>query len=383
MAFAATADNPSAIYYNPAGLTQLRGDHLQGGVYGLNLRTTFDAPSGASSETVHNWHAVPHLFYAYGAETLPLSFGLGVYAPFGLTTEWPTDSGFRTIATKGRLTYLTLNPVVAWRVLPSLSLAAGLTLNYADADLQRGLIWPAQSFDNFAFKGDGWDAGYNLGLLWQPHKKISFGASFRSPTTVNLNGHTEFRNDVPMPLPDGSTIPAFPQQEFDAEAKFPFPSKTIVGVSYRPNSSWNLEFNADYTDWSRLGTVMVRQESAFPPFAGHELPLALNWESSWYYEFGATRYLRGGWSVSAGYIFNENSVPDADYTPLVSDLDRHFFSVGSGYHGKQFDFDAAYQFGYGPTRTVRGSAPSGIGQTADGDYEFVSHAVFLTANWRF
>jgi hypothetical protein len=65
------------------------------------------------------------------------------------------------------------------------------------------------------------------------------------------------------------------------------------------------------------------------------------------------------------------------------DLDRHFFSIGTGFAGKHFGFDAAYQFGYGPTRTVTASAPSATGQTADGQYDFLSHAVFLTASWHF
>ncbi len=55
----------------------------------------------------------------------------------------------------------------------------------------------------------------------------------------------------------------------------------------------------------------------------------LQWESSWYYEFGATRYLGRGWLVSAGYIFNQNSVPDSHYSPMVADSDRHFFSLGA------------------------------------------------------
>jgi long-chain fatty acid transport protein len=88
--------------------------------------------------------------------------------------------------------------------------------------------------------------------------------------------------------------------------------------------------------------------------------------------------------VSAGYIFNENSIPDATYTPLVTDLDRHFFSIGAGRKGKRFDFDIAYQLGYGPTRTVSGSAASpATGQTADGDYEFISHAVSVSVGWHF
>jgi hypothetical protein len=92
--------------------------------------------------------------------------------------------------------------------------------------------------------------------------------------------------------------------------------------------------------------------------------------------------------MSAGYVFNENSVPDAYYTPLAADLDRHFFSIGAGRKGRRFDFDVTYQFGYGPARTVTGSKPPSIsgvfaGQTADGTYGFISHAVLLTVGMHF
>jgi long-chain fatty acid transport protein len=106
------------------------------------------------------------------------------------------------------------------------------------------------------------------------------------------------------------------------------------------------------------------------------------------YEFGVTRYFDNGWHLSAGYVFNENSVPDAYYTPLAADLDRHFFSVGAGFKGKRFDFDVAYQLGYGPARTVTGNLPSSTparfsGQRADGTYGFNSHAVLLTVGMHF
>src|SRR5439155_10168116 len=73
----------------------------------------------------------------------------------------------------------------------------------------------------------------------------------------------------------------------------------------------------------------------------------------------------------------------ANYTPLVADLDRHFFSIGTGFKGERFNFDVAYQFGYGPPRTVTGSASSAARQTADGRYEFISHAIALTLGWHF
>jgi long-chain fatty acid transport protein len=187
---------------------------------------------------------------------------------------------------------------------------------------------------------------------------------------------------LPNPAFPGGGLPPFSHQS-DADAEFHFPFSLVMGVSFRPTPKWNFEFNAEYTDWNYLNTVNIHQATPLPGLLPSDIPLVLNWESSWYYEFGATRYFDNGWTISAGYIFNENSVPDANYTPLVYDLDRHFFSLGVGHKGQHFDFDLAYQFGYGPTRTVSGSAISAGGQSADGDYDFMSQALFVTIGWRF
>jgi long-chain fatty acid transport protein len=382
-AFVATADNPSAIYYNPAGITQLQRQNVRMGIYTIDLEPSYDSPAGGTFENQDKWHSIPQLFYTYTPEKCPLSFGLGMYAPFGLGIKWPQDTGFRTVGTEASLSYFTINPAIAWKVCDTFSIGGGLTVNYADIDLRQGMLWPAQGYDEFRFKGCGWDIGYNFGLLWKAHEKLSFGGVFRSATEINFEGNTDARNTVPMPSPPTP----FPVGAFStstgAEAKFKFPLEFVVGVSYRPTPKWNLEFDAEYTDWNSLNTVMVRQDAAFPPLLPQNIPLVFNWESSWYYEFGVTRYLDNGWHVSAGYIFNENSVPDAHYQPLVADLDRHFFSVGTGMKGKRLSFDVAYQFGYGPSRTVSGSAPSPAGQSADGDYSFISHAISASVGWHF
>jgi len=382
-AFVATADNASAIYYNPAGLTQLESQNLRGGIYGLYFDPRYTSPSsGRTFDNEKQFHAIPQLFYSWTLETLPLAVGVGVYSPYGLSSEWAQDTGFRTVATKGAITSYTINPTVAWRVLPSLSLGAGLRANYAEVDLQQGIVWPSQANDNFAFKGDGWAASYDVGLLWKPYEKVSLGTVFKSPTSFDFKGHTEYYNNVAFP-PGVGAVPAFPTQRVDAQGSMKFPLNVVCGLSYRPTPKWNFEFDADYTDWSSLGTLTINQASGFGGLIPQNVPLALNWQPSWYYEFGATRYLGDGWSVSAGYIYNENSVPDATYNPLVADLDRHFISVGAGHKGRHFSFDVAYQFGFGATRTVTGSAPSATGQTANGQYEFFSHAVFVTAGWHF
>ncbi len=381
-AFAATADNPSAIYYNPAGLTQLKGNTLRAGIYGLYLNPTYEPPAGGQSyENTKSWHAVPQVFYARRAEKVPLGYGIGLFAPFGLSSEWPQDTGFRTVATEGCLKYFTINPAAAYELLPNLSLGAGVTFNYAEVDLRQGLFWPAQPLDEFKFAGDGWDVGYNLGLLWKAHEKVFIGISFRSSTSVDMKGKTTVQNAAPFP-PDSPMIAPFRVVQA-ASAEFPCPLKAIFGISYRPTPQWNFEFNADYTDWSQLGTITVKQAGPIPEILPQDVPLVLNWRASWYYEFGGTRYFDNGWTVSAGYILNENSVPDAHYTPLVADLTRHFFSVGVGHRGERFDFDVAYQFGYGPDHHVSGSALSAMGQSADGTYDFISHALSVSVSWHF
>ena len=382
-AVVATADNASTVFYNPAGIAQLEGFNFRGGLYGLYYDPTFTPPPPRDTNTFHvkdRWAAVPQFFATYTPKDWPLSYGLGVYAPYGGNLGWPQDTGFRTVAISGSLNYVTINPVVALKLAPGFSIAGGMMVNYADLEMDQGLLRSQRPLTNFfRFEGNGWSVGYNLGLLWQPHEKVSLGATFRSTATVRLDGQTEFEQQPLRGL--------YPATNRVAYANFKFPLTAVVGISYRPTPKWNLEFDVDYTDWSSFGTVNLYQQNP-PSGLKTNAPVILNWQASVMYEFGVTRYFDNGWRLSAGYDFNENSVPDDHYSPLAADLDRHFFSVGAGFRGKRFDVDLAYQFGYGPARTVTGSTPSSTpgrfaGQTADGKYDFISHAVQLTVGMHF
>jgi long-chain fatty acid transport protein len=380
----ATADNPSAIYYNPAGITQLEGNNLRGGLYGIYLDSYFTPPSSAPNhghtyDNQDNYAVVPQVFYTYTPTNMliPVSFGLGVYAPYGGKSSWPQDTGFRSVALDGSLTYLTINPVVAVKLPFNFSIGGGVMVNYANMDWDQGLTkYQLPSTNFFHFTGNGWSVGYNLGLLWQPQEKVSIGASFRSSTTVTLDGQTSVER-----------LPTTPKTNQTSQTDFKFPFTVVCGISYRPTPKWNIEFDADYTDWSSFGSSTIRQATPPPNFPS-DAYLKLYWQPSWMYEFGVTRYFDSGWRASAGFVYNENSVPNTYYTPIVADMDRYFLSAGTGYQGKHFNFDIAYQFGYGPTHTVIGSQPASIppvstGQKANGKYDFNSQAVSVSVGWRF
>lgn len=381
-AFTATADNASAIYYNPAGITQIEGSSLRAGIYGIYLDPTFTSTTppnaGNTYRVTKHYAAVPQSFFTHHVEDSAWSFGFGLYAPYGASIGWPDDTGFRTVATYGRLTYLRLNPVIAYQLAPNLSIAAGALLDFGQIKLEQGLLRRVAPFENFfRFSGQGYSAGYNVGILWKPLEQVSLGATFRSQTSINFNGRTEFEQ---QPIIQSTRLPA--------NAEFDFPLTVVVGISYRPTTNWNFEFDADYTDWSSLGQLTIKQDG-IPPFpVQQDIPVTLNWQASWMFCVGATRQFENGWHVSTGYVFNQNSVPDDFYSPLAADLDRHFITIGAGRKTGRVDLDVAYQLGYGPARTVAGSAPPSqpglnAGQNGDGTYDFISHAVMVTVGLHF
>src|SRR5215471_229917 len=306
-AFAATADNPSAIYYNPAGITQLEGQNIRAGIYLVSPGVDYDSPSGAKATVNSDFKPVPQLYYTATLQELPLSFGLGVYAPNGLSLDWGENTPFRTVAQKGDLKYITINPVVAWSIRPALSIAIGPTINYSDASFERGIgLLPD---DKFRVTGNGWDYGFNAGIRWQPLDKLAFGVSYRYATTIEYQGTAETTPSPPFPGPTSAT------------SSIKFPQFVVGGISFRPTETWNLEFDLDWTDWDSVKQIPIHGTA----FADTVLPL--NYRSSFMYEFGVTHLFGKGFFASIGYLYSENSSPDKDFNPIIPDSDLHLGSI--------------------------------------------------------
>lgn len=396
-AFAATADNPSAIYYNPAGITQLYQTlntpvslslgasnknyvppsviedspfRTRVGTYAITLENRVDplAAGADNFDIKRTWQVAPNLYTTYKIPNTPLVAGLGIYAPYGFGLEYPEDSPVRTMAISGSINYISINPVIAWQITDSFSLAAGPTFNYARTDLKRGILAP---HDHFQFSGDGWGVGWNAGAMWRPHKMHSFGITYRSQTDVNFEGSANtFFNAFNVATPFGPFPVAGVDSSEPASVGIKFPQNIVLGYSFRPTEKWNFEVNIDWTDWDNLNTVNLRKKSG-------DVALPFNWESSFFYEFGVSYEFDNGLVASVGYIYSENSVPNESFNPLVPDSNRHIFSAGLGGNWKRWAFDLAYQWAHGPERTIR------QGTVADGSYQFDSHAVSLSVGTSF
>jgi long-chain fatty acid transport protein len=355
-AFAATADNPSALYYNPAGITQLQGNNIQfGSLVYLGIYTEYQSPSGQTFDNKHKILTVPQVDYVFTPKDSAFSFGLGVHAPFGLGMEWPDDVPFRGAGIKAQVTHITIDPVVAWKPFPTLSIAAGPTFSYAELELIQGV---AMSPYQFRFKGHDWAFGATAGILWQPHPMWSFGAKYFSPTPVDFKGGASFDPAAPF-LPPGS----------QTEAHIKTPQMASGGISFRPTPKWNIEFDVDWTDWDMTKSLAIDQIGTLP----------LNWESSFFYEFGITRKFGNGYYASVGYFFSGKSTPERYYTPLVPDINLHIGSFGIGHKGEHWNWAFAFQMIGGGYREIQGN----VNPIVDGQYKLWTPTISGSVGYHF
>lgn len=344
----ATADNASAVYYNPAGLAQLGSVEFDDGIYVLTPHAGYTSTTGVSSAEKQETFVLPHGFAA-----IPIGavngghavVGFGIYSPFGLSSDWPDTSGFRTLATKNSIRYVTGALSIAVPVLPDLSLGASLQYSQQHDNLNRGLGYVAG--DDFHFDGKGNTYSYDIGVLWSPAPEHSFGLNYQSKADFNLGGTVNL-------TPFGTTYPG--------NAYWVYPEDISVGYSYRPTPDWNFEVDWDWTDWRALKTVVLTSPVA-PPTS-----LPFNWQASSYWNIGGTRYWKNGWSASAGVSISANSVPEADFNPSLVDVSRVLYNFGPAYTFGHWTIQTVFQFSPSVTRTIAGTPPSPAGENANGVY---------------
>jgi long-chain fatty acid transport protein len=358
-AFMATADNPSAIYYNPAGITQLEGPQARVGFHVIHVSSHFEAAAGKDSDTKFEIQSVPQVYCVLPLQNSPpdhrIALGLGLYMPFGLGIQWPGDASLRNEGIEGRLIYLTLTPVAAMEIFPGFSFAVGPTFNYSYAKLRQGVGFIPG--DTFRFTGDGGAIGAKLAMRWQPCDQWAFGASWTSPTTVNYEGATTIKPETTV--------------KKGTKASLDFPQFVAAGISFRPTPRWNLEVGMDWTDWDTLNTT------TFNGTAFGNIPLAFNWRSTFMVHSGVEYYFQNRYWVAGGYFYSPNSTSDRDFNPLLPDTDLHVASLGVGHKGQRWDWAISGQIITGPAREVHN------GNTADGKYNFFNQAVNFSVTYHF
>ncbi|MFC1814246.1 OmpP1/FadL family transporter [Thermodesulfobacteriota bacterium] len=376
-AFAAQADDPTAVYFNPAGIVQLEGTQISVGVapimpgaeYTSTGNSLLVAP-GTTYDADDKTFLIPNAYITHKFNDM-WSFGFGTFSNFGLATEWEGTWEGRYImgGVLSEIVTISLNPVVAYRPHQRVSIAAGPVLQYADVTLESKLPAPPAPDGDFKLTGDDWDWGWNVGLLVWLSDEWKFGASYRSEVKHSFSGAEAAASGLP--------VAALNQTSNSTEADITTPQIVYLALAWT-TGPMTLEFDGQWTGWSSydrlsatFGMGLLALSGGVPPGVS-SVTKAKDWDDVWALRFGVNYNVTPEWDLRAGIIWDESPVPDYTVDPALPSGDRWLYCLGFGYHSGKFAFDFAYNYLQDEGRTFN---------NAVGDYTALGFPAAMTGEF--
>ena len=330
-----SADDASTVYGNPAGMSRLNGQQITGGVAAIDASTNIKDASGGVKGT-NKGDMVPFTAVPFGFYTNKLNdqwaIGFGVYAPFGLVTDY--ESGFqgRGFGSKSEVKVMTFQPTVSYAFNDKVSIGFGPTINRISGVLESDkTISPLANDTNVKIKGDDTALGFNVGVLVQATDTTRVGLTYHSKVKYKLEGHTTVSGPA-------ATQPVLRNNRYDASLKIDTPESWDASVTQDLTADWKLYGGATWTRWSRLKEITVNNEGVTGTNGGILAPSRIsniteeqNWHDTWAYAVGTSYQLTKQVVLRTGLTFDQSPTNNTDRSPRIPTGDRTIFSVGLGY----------------------------------------------------
>jgi long-chain fatty acid transport protein len=346
-AFTAQADDPSAIYFNPAGLTQLKGQNVMiGGTYlrlnGGEFKGSTPLTGGATvTETQKSLDfIIPNAYYTRTTSDGYISYGVGIFAPFGLGQEYENKntSIFRNQITLIDLQTVVVNPTIAFKINEYLSVGVGIDWMWGQAKLEKTPVGPGAlgNLYNSELKGDGDAWGYNFGLLLKPTKNFRVGANYRSPFTLKIKD-ADVNVSNTNPYYATGNLGATPSST-KGDATISMPATFALGAVYTVGKL-TVEADADWTFWSSFKSLPITIRNPVPTlYSTNSQKL---WEDVCALRFGVEYRVTDPLSLRAGFVYDPSPVPGDTLGPELPDARKLDYSIGVGYKIGSWTIDLA------------------------------------------
>jgi long-chain fatty acid transport protein len=390
------ADDPSALFYNPAGITQLPGMQFMAGATFIVPSTTvhtYSSRTGAetsATRTEDNVFYPPHTYLTYQYND-DLWFGLGIFSPFGLGVEFDPNWAGRFNSYKAFIESVTINPTVAYKVTDKLSAAVGLDAMWFRTELRSKIneaLFTQQALDiDRGLKGDSWGFGWNAALHYKALDWLSLGFSYRSQVKQHVEGEVEFAKS-PFTL-----LPASFFNNTDVSGRITLPAELFLGATFKLMDRLTWEVGTVWTQWSSFPDLGFTFSN--PIYVSGGVPVTKSgaikdyqdvWRINTGIEFKATNWL----DLRLGYAFDQEPtvVRYVDY--LLPSNDRHMFCTGVGFHWNKWTLDLSYtyliveernnEFLYGRSAAIREASTGVLNSTfTDGD----AHKIGVSVSYKF
>jgi len=403
------ADDASAIFFNPAGITQLPGLNVMAGatviIPGTEVNTVNMYDGGkASEDTEFNAPTAPH-FYATYQYSDHFWFGLGVFSSFGLMAEFDDEWAGRYNSHHAEVLSSTVNPNVAIKLNDHWSLAAGFDMMWFDIKLEQkidaGAVFlqsgqtqvlemlglpptvndpstNALDVDQQLTADNYFGYGFNLGLHWKPVNWLAAGVSYRSHIRQDLEGDAKYKKPAALEAIPG-TGGMF--NDTEAEGTIKLPDEYYLGLMIKPVDRLSLELGGIFTRWSTYDALTIKFDDAILP-GMDTVSKVKDWNDVWRFNASAEYKALDWLDLRVGYVYDESPVPDETVDYLVPANDRHLYNFGLGFHRNAWTLDLSYTFLYIMDREVdqRQFADGVLESDFEGGY---AHLMGLSFGYRF
>src|SRR3989449_7409744 len=349
-AFAGEANDPSAIFYNPAGITQLPGTQLMIGTSIVKLDSTFRCSTTPceNSQLQHQFPIIPHFYITHRFKQWDerVSIGLGVYTPFGIVVDWPDNWQGRFNTTDARLRVTVYNPTVAYQALPELSVAAGIRIADAGAEFEQKLVFLGENKVR-VHDLEAHPVGWNVGLLYHLKEiSTSVGLQFRSELQAKFNGSADFTGPA-----------AFFFENTRSHTSIKFPPQLILGVSIKAIPRWTINADIEWEGWRTVGSIPKNFENtgSLVPQSALNSPGVRLWKNSYVFRLGAEYAATDQIALRGGFFYDQTPIPKETFDPTIPNADLYALSAGAGYRWETTSVDIAYLFGVFEKRGINAS----------------------------
>ncbi len=338
MACASSIDNASAVFFNPANLPYLEGS-------GVLLNTILIAPhisfrNQTSGEKIDSRSKTHTLFSLFGYHTgKNWSFGIGLFSPFGLSTEWRRNFPGKYYSLSSSMKTLFFNPVFALKIKEGISIAGGFS--YVESSAKFKSLIPVTD-GLFSLSGEGQGMGYNFALSIGLPRDHNFSFVFRSPVRIRYDGEAVISQDFP-----------FPSFRARCYTYFNLPFLISSGLSKKTERT-TYEFDLLYTGWSSMNTYRIRSEDPLFSRSYHK-----GWSNTISLSAGINRKLKEGLELRIGYMYDITPVPLSTRGPELPDSTRNIVTLGGSYSRGGLDLGFSYQATY--FKKAKSSLPGLLG----------------------
>jgi len=331
-AFVGIADDPSGIYYNPAGLI-LQKQRLNFSINGVYIMPThqYTVENVVSAQSQKNT-GIPQLFITYKASER-MTLGFGMFVPYaGGGVDWSAeDIGSPMSSHLGVISY---TPSLSYRISEKFSI--GLNINIykgvfelnADTDLMSDL----------KTEEGGSSLSASLGLMYKPNDRWRFGLSVRGPAKMTLTGTTLFT----------ASIPGVGNVQFgsDSETKFDLPWDIELGFMYKISGRLILSTSAQYTLWSTLDKVTKTFKDL--PGIGDVVEVEeMNFQDILIMRVGLEYKIPAGVFLRGGLGFDRAATPPENLSVNNIDVDKFTILGGIGYRSGSMEINIVYVYARG------------------------------------